>query len=143
LKAKTFQIDDNLWRIHTSLIFDLLRERGFLNEGKKIAINVDFTSSTDDFSILSASIPFQGRAIPLYFSIRNYPQKKNSLNQKKMEEAFIKELSHLLSNKYSYVIVADRGFGNGRFVNLCESNGFSYILRTHLTQNLNYSYNTA
>jgi hypothetical protein len=101
-----------------------------LNEGRKIAINVDFTSSTDDFSILSASIPFQGRAIPLYFSMRNYPNKKNSHNQKKMEEAFIKELSHLLSNKYSYVIVADRGFGNGRFASLCESNGFSYILRT-------------
>jgi hypothetical protein len=55
LKAKTFQIDDNLWRTHISLIFDLLRERSFLNEGRKIAINVDFTSSTDDFSILSAS----------------------------------------------------------------------------------------
>ena len=62
--------------------------------------------------------------------MRNYPRKKNSHNQKKMEEAFIKELSHLLSNKYSYVIVADRGFGNGRFVDICTSNGFSYILRT-------------
>lgn len=66
LKAKTFQIDDNLWRVHISLIFNLLKERDFLDNDRKIAINVDFTSSTDDFSILSASIPFQGRAIPLY-----------------------------------------------------------------------------
>ena len=96
----------------------------------KIKRLLDFTSSTDNFVILSASIPFQGRAIPLYFSMRNYPKKKNSMNQKKMEEAFIKELKHLLSNRYNYVIVADRGFGNARFASLCESNGFSYILRT-------------
>lgn len=129
LQSKEFQIDDSLWRNHTSIIFDLLSERGFLENNKTIAINVDFTSSTDVFSILSASIPFEGRALPLYFSIRNYPKKKGSFNQIKMEESFIKELRHLLSSKYKFVIVADRGFGNQRFAALCEAQGFSYILR--------------
>ncbi len=129
LQSKEFQIDDSLWRSHVSIIFDLLQERGFLENNKTIAINVDFTSSTDEFFILSASIPFEGRALPLYFSMRNYPKKKANFNQIKMEESFIKELQHLLSNKYKFVIVADRGFGNQRFALLCESQGFSYILR--------------
>lgn len=130
LKSKEFQIDDPMWRDYVALLFDLLEEVGFLAKGKIIAINVDYTSSTDEFSILSASIPFGGRALPLYFSMRKYPKKKNSLNQIKMEEAFIKELQHLLSNKYKYVIVADRGFGNQRFSSLCEDHGFNYIFRT-------------
>lgn len=129
LQSKEFQIDDSLWRSHVSIIFDLLQERGFLENNKIIAINVDFTSSTDEFFILSASIPFGGRALPLYFSIRNFPKKKANFNQIKMEESFIKELQHLLSNKYKFAIVADRGFGNQRFASLCESQGFSYILR--------------
>jgi hypothetical protein len=129
LQSKEFQIDDSLWRSHVSIIFDLLQERGFLGNNQTIAINVDFTSSTDEFFILSASIPFEGRALPLYFSMRNYPKKKANFDQIKMEESFIKELQHLLSNKYKFVIVADRGFGNQRFARLCESQGFSYILR--------------
>jgi len=133
LQSKEFQIDDSLWRSHICLIFNLLEERGFLGgfleNNMTIAINVDFTSSCDDFFILSASIPFEGRAIPLYFSMRNYPKKKANFNQIKMEESFIKELKHLLSNKYKFVIVADRGFGNQRFAKLCESVGFEYILR--------------
>lgn len=142
LQSKEFQIDDQLWRSHIKLIFDLLEERGFFNslknnKGKidcnndynKIVINVDFTTSNDNFNILSASIPFDGRGIPLYFSTRNYPKRKGQFNQMKMEESFIKELKHLLSNKYKYVIVADRGFGNSRFANLCKNNGFDYLLR--------------
>ncbi len=46
------------------------------------------------------------------------------MSQIKMEEAFIKGLRHVLSKKYSYVIVADRGFGNNRFANLCKENNF-------------------
>lgn len=127
--SNCFQVDDKLFRQYINMVFQLLSERGF-DLNKKIAINVDFTSSTDDFLILSASIPFLGRSIPLYFSMRNYPKYKGQLDQIKMEQAFIKQLKHLLPKHYQYVIVADRGFGNGRFANLCQDNDFSFILRT-------------
>lgn len=130
IDSKNFQIDDKLWREYLKLTFKLLSERSFEFDDRKIAINVDFTSKADKFAILSASLPFEGRGIPLYFSMRVYPKGKDSFNQKKMEEAFIKELRHLLPKHYQYTIVADRGFGNGRFVSLCEENGFSYIIRT-------------
>ena len=72
----------------------------------------------------------------LYFTMRNYPKCKNSVNQKKMEEAFIKGLRHILSKKYGYIIVADRGFGNVRFAELCEKNGFDYVIRMNGKLNL-------
>jgi transposase len=65
----------------------------------------------------------------LYFTTRLYPKRKNILDLKKMEEAFIKGLRHILSKQYKYVIVADRGFGNERFARFCEENNFEYVLR--------------
>ncbi len=70
-----------------------------------------------------------GQEIPLYFSMRNYPKRKNQYNHKKMETAFIKALRHILSDKYSSVLVADRGFGNERFIQLCLAHGFEIMIR--------------
>lgn len=56
-----------------------------------------------------------------------------------MEEAFIKGLKHVLSKKYSYVIVADRGFGHERFLNILEANNFKYLIRA--TPNLKVKQN--
>ena len=135
-------MDDSFFRGHVNLIFDLLAEtypkqvsqagipsRGEIKKDEAIQINVDFTSSEDNFIILTASISLVGKAVTVYFSVRKYPKRSGQMSQTKMEEAFIKGLSHLLSRKYRYIIVADRGFGNIRFANLCESNGFNFVLR--------------
>lgn len=135
LKSSAFQVDDCLWRCYFKLCFGLLEERG-MESKKPIVIAVDATSNEDRFYILSASIRFLGRNIPLYFSMRVYPVK----NIKKLEEAFLKELRHLLPRTYQYVIVADRGFGNTRFLDLCEKLGFDYILRTNENWNIKDGY---
>jgi len=74
----------------------LLTERVYL-------LNIDFTSERDNLLILSASIPFFGRVLPIFFTIRNYPKSKNKLDQKKMEEAFLLRLRHLLPKKFQYI----------------------------------------
>jgi hypothetical protein len=113
-----------------------LEERKVINEGEKIQINVDFTSCEDNFLILSASVPLSDdKFITLYWNTRKYPKKKNGMSQTKMEGAFIRRLRHILSKKYQYIIVADRGFGNDRFMRLCENNNFDFVLR--LNNNLN------
>lgn len=129
LQDDDFQIDDSFWRCHINLIFESLQGNRLIKIGDKLQINVDFTTHEDNFLILSASILLQDKAITIYFTTRKYPKKSNCMSYKKMEEAFIKGLRHVLSNKYSYVIVADRGFGNQRFANLCKENGFEYVLR--------------
>ena len=129
LQDENFQIDDTTFRRYIKLLFDAMHERSLLKIGDNIQINVDDTSDTDEFLILMASVHFGSKAVPLFFSIRNYPEKKNQFDQKKMESSFIKALRHLLPKKYTYTIVADRGFGNARFAQLCEENGFDFVLR--------------
>lgn len=46
-----------------------------------------------------------------------------------MERAFIRGLKQVLSKKYRYRIIADRGFGNLRFLNLCKDNNFEFVIR--------------
>lgn len=129
LQNKSFQIDDQIWRCYFQILFDAMEERGLIQLGDQIPIKIDFTTSIDDFLILSASVDFNGRSVSLYFTMRNYPKRSGQMDQKKMEEAFARALKHLLSKKYTYVIVADRGFGNKRFSSLCRSCGFDYVLR--------------
>jgi len=139
LQSKDFQIDDSFWRKHVKLIFNLLEERDLILRDQKIQINVDFTSHEDNFLILSASVILNHKAITIYFSMRKYPRKKNQMSQIKMEEAFIKGLRHVLSKNYDYIIVADRGFGNDRFANLCKENNFDYVLRINPNLIINHN----
>ncbi len=129
-RTSEFQINDRLWRQYLNLLFLLITNNNIIWHKKEIQVNVDFTTKKDKFMILSASIPFKGRWIPLYFSMRNYPNKKGDLDQIKQETAFLKMLKHLLPNNYKYIIVADRGFGNVRFMETCKEVWFNYIVRT-------------
>lgn len=124
-----FQIDDKLWRCHINTIFAHLQQKKNLQKGDRIYINVDFTSDSQDFLILCASIQYDGHALPIYFTMRRYPKEAGTYDHKKMEEAFLKGLKHCLSKHYKYVIIADRGFGNQRFIELCEALDLEYAIR--------------
>jgi len=129
LQNPEFQVDDKLWRNHINMVFDAMLERALIKKGMRIPIKIDFTSSTDNFLILCASVNFNARNVTLYCSMRLYPKKAKQMDQKKMEEAFLKALHHILSTKYRYIIIADRGFGNQRFARICGKLGFDYLLR--------------
>lgn len=129
LTNHTFEVGDKAFRNLVNLVFELLLKRGFLDDIKYLPINIDFTSERNNFLILSASIPFFGRSLPIYFSIRNYPKHKNQFSQKKMEEAFFLRLRHILPKKFQYIMVMDRGFGNPRVLDLMDKFGFAYVVR--------------
>ena len=124
-----FQVDDTMWRCYIKLIFNFLLEGNYIKKEGKTYIQIDQTTIKDKFVILYASIVFRGKAVPIYFSIRLYPTRKKQLDLVKMERAFFVRLNHCLSKIYSYVIVADRGFGNARIARYCREFGFDYILR--------------
>lgn len=129
LSNPVFKVGRKLLRCYVKLIFTLLQERTELKKGDTVHLQIDFTSERDNFQILVASVLLRDKAIPLYFSMRRYPKKKGQYDQKKMEKAFIEALKHDLSKQYHYVIVADRGFGHKRVIELCESVGFEYLIR--------------
>jgi hypothetical protein len=89
-----------------------------IDKKEQFFINVDYTTDTNNFLILCASMIFQGQSIPLYFSMRKYPKRAFITDQKKLEEAFFRSLRHLLPKGYQYTIVADRGFGNESIIGL-------------------------
>lgn len=137
LQSKNFQVSDRLWRGHIAYLFDLLKNSG-LKKNDLIQINVDYTTDRDDFLILCASIQFREQSVPLYFSLRKYPRRAGMMDQKKMEVAFFKALRHLLPDSYQYMVVADRGFGNQRILEILENLQFEYVLR--LTDNFNIAF---
>jgi hypothetical protein len=135
LSSADFQLDDHFWRCHVKLLFDCLKKHG-LQKGATIQLNIDYTSIRDDFLVLAASVLIGGeKAVMAYFSMRKYPKRKGQLSLKKMEEAFLRALKHILPKGYEYLIVADRGFGNERIVSICEQLEFKFVLR--LSDNLN------
>ena len=138
LSNPKFKVGKTLFRSYIKAVFALLRERTKLKKGDRVYIQIDFTTERDNYLILAASVLISNKAIPLYFSMRNYPKKKGQYNQKKMESAFIQALRSYLSEHYRYVLLADRGFGNDRFITLCQEAGFDYIIR--LEPNLKISY---
>ena len=129
LKSNNFQINEKFWRMHINLLFDILQENNLINQNSSIDVLVDCTTSCDNFLIMTASIIINSKAVCLYFTSRVYPRRKNRVDYKIMERAFIKGLRQVLSKKFQYRIVADRGFGNQRFVNLCQENNFEYVIR--------------
>ena len=138
LHNQRFEINEIMWRPVVNLVFSLLKERKFIKKGQLISINVDYTTIRDKFLLLTASIPFMNRGIPLYFSIRCYPKRKGKIDMISMEKSFLRGLRRLLSLKYRYVIVADRGFGNQRFAQDAINEGFDYILRTKNNKNVDF-----
>lgn len=136
LKDSKFKIDNDFLNCHIKLLFNFMESQKLIKKDNKIPINVDFTSCNNDFLILSASVMINEKAVMLYFAVQDYPKSKKSLDQKQMEAEFIKELRNILPKEYEYIIVADRGFGNKRFAELCEKNNFEYVLRIKGNLNL-------
>jgi len=133
LKNEKFQIDEALWRCHIKMIFTLLKEHKIIKNADKIPIKIDFTTSEDNFLILCASVVVADKALPIFFTMRRYPVRKDMIDQKRMERAFLKCLKNFLSKKYNYIIVGDRGFGNERIVSYCKEFGYEYLLRINPT----------
>ena len=120
LSNSHFQIDAVLWRRSMQRVFSLLIEQGRIGKkGDERLIALDVTSTGDDCLILSAALIVDELPIPLYCSMRSYPQRKNQMDHKKMERAFLHALRHLLSKQYRSLLVADRGFGHDRFIQYC------------------------
>ena len=93
---------------------------------KKIEIIVDHTDFTG-YRVFYATIPVRKRAFPIFFKIFSIKRKNYSL--KTVEATMLRALRLHLPEKYKYIIVADRGFGNDTFITLCKNLGFYYVLR--------------
>jgi hypothetical protein len=97
----------------------------YLLQGKaQPLILIDWTKLDDEFSSLSAAVPLDGRAIPIYWEV--HPKKKTK--NRKVQKDFLATLNRLIPNNSKPIIVTDAGFQNPWFDAVSEL-GWNYVGR--------------
>jgi hypothetical protein len=91
-----------------------------------ITILLDTTTLRDDFLILSASISYKGRAIPVYLKIWKGVNEPYDLKQR--VRTFIKELAKLMP-KHNYELIGDRGFQGHDMIEMFKGSRWEYVIR--------------
>jgi hypothetical protein len=104
--------------------------RRLLTAGNELPLLVDFTDLGQKWRVLQVSLPWQGRAIPLYRSVvsRTAPEVAQPL-QVRIACAWLQE--QLPGPLARYVVVMDRGFPSHLLVRQLTESGFGFVLRAN------------
>ncbi len=120
----SLELDSYFFKSYIKTLFSL--PNFCFRRRKYITLLLDSTTLLDDFYILSASISYKGRAIPVY--VRMWAGVNEHYNLIERVDAFIKNLSKLLP-KHNYEIVADRGYQGFNFKEIFSKSGWDYVVR--------------
>jgi len=102
--------------------------RRALGRGKRVALLMDFTDLGTKWTVLQVSIPFAGRALPLYRAVVSYTAPEEGRRELvRAALAFLRE--HLPGEFSRYVLVADRGFPGHWLVRELTQKGWAFALR--------------
>ncbi len=102
--------------------------RRVLSRGKRVALLMDFTALGTEWTVLQVSIPFEGRALPLYRAVVSYTAPEES--QRELVRGALTFLKgHLPGEFHRYVLVADRGFPSHWLVKELAKQGWGFALR--------------
>lgn len=102
-------------------IFDV-----FAPKRGRVLVLADWTDVTNG-KMLVFAIPCNGRSIPFYTKVVAKSAGKGALI--KAEMAGLSELEHICDSRSEVIIVADRGFGNKRWLAKVRALGFHFVQR--------------
>jgi hypothetical protein len=95
---------------------------------KQIPLLIDFTDLGRRWRVLQVSVPFAGRAIPLYRSVVSLTAPE--IAQPKQVQAALEWLhAHLPGERGRYVVVMDRGFPSHLLIRRLWSLPFRFVIR--------------
>lgn len=120
----TLKIDKKFFKSYIKTLFALPNFR--FRRRDYITILLDATTLRDDFLILSASISYKGRAVPVYIKI--WKGVNESYDFKERVGTFVKEMAKLLP-KHKYELIGDRGFQGHDMVGIFKASGWEYVIR--------------
>ena len=118
-------LNKHFWRSYVKTIFALPHFR--IRSRRYITILLDATTLKEDFWVLAASISYKGRSIPIYLKMWKGVNKRYDYWGR--VKKFVKQMRRLLPDRYSYIIVADRGFKGSKLPRWCKELDLDYIIR--------------
>lgn len=98
----------------------------FAPKRDRVLVLADWTDVTNG-KLLVFSMPCNGRSIPFYTKVVPKNAGKGVLKQAEMDG--LKELERICDNRSEVIIVADRGFGNKRWLAEVRALGFHFVQR--------------
>lgn len=99
--------------------------------GQYLPLIIDQSTIAGQWEVLWASVPFRGRALPVYFrlfshaDIRDDPQG----SQNKIENQFVREVVALVPAGLCPLLLFDRGYARVSLVRLLDSLPVKYVIR--------------
>ena len=95
-----------------------------LEKSERPLILIDWTRLDDNYYSLSAAVPLDGRALPVYWEVHSSRKVKN----REVQTQFLKNLHALMPRNVRPIIVTDAGFQNSWFKVVAEL-GWDYVGR--------------
>jgi hypothetical protein len=116
------------WQPET-LYARLLHLTGRVFRGRPLVpLLIDATTLADRWYVLQVSVPFQGRALPLYRAVR--PDQGAATTQAELLTAALRFLRrHLPGPRGRYVLVLDRGFPSHLLIRQLQAGRWRFVLR--------------
>jgi DDE family transposase len=102
--------------------------RRLLERRAEIPLLVDFTDLGRRWRVLQVSLPWEGRALPLYRSVVSW-RAPETAQPKQVQTALAWLKQHLPGRWERYVIVMDRGFPSHRLIRVLQQAGFRFVVR--------------
>lgn len=103
-----------------------------------VLLLVDSTDLAAGWVVLQVSLPWQGRALPLYRAVTQYTDPEVSLPEL-LGEALRWLGRHLPGRRRRYVLVADRGFPSHPLVCKLQAEGWRFVLRLKSSWKLHHA----
>lgn len=99
--------------------------------GHYLPVIIDQSTIAGKWEVLWASIPFRGRALPIYFEIFRYQDIRESdeLSQNLIEDQFVQRLVALLPRPLNPLLLFDRGYARVPLMQLLDSLAVHWVIR--------------
>lgn len=96
-----------------------------------LPVIIDQSTIAGKWEVLWASIPFRGRALPIYFKVFRYEDIRADPegSQNKLEDQFVRDVVAMLPQSPSPLLLFDRGYARVPLLRLLDSLQVKYVVR--------------
>lgn len=106
----------------TRRVLQSLRRQGV------VPLLIDATTLADGWLVLQVSIPWQGRALPLYRAVTQYQEPEETLPEL-VGRTLVWLRRNLPGPRSQYVVVMDRGFPSHPLITRLQQEGWRFVVR--------------